>query len=156
AFNPNGVAPHLRCRAVTPLGLFAFGRVSQGSSFLATLGFESESLWDSSLKFPKGVRANDIAADRNVGASGAAFTWIEFSAVVAVISILVAVIAPSIIRRMDRAAWTRETADLNTIADSLSASILRNKTIPSYTNWASTVASQMSLPVSAISTNSRR
>jgi len=38
-----------------PLGLFAFGHLSQGSSFLATLGFESESLWDSRTRFPKGI-----------------------------------------------------------------------------------------------------
>src|SRR5262249_7784657 len=31
----------------TPLGLWYFsGRLTQGSSFLATLGFEPESLWD--------------------------------------------------------------------------------------------------------------
>src|SRR6266568_5911840 len=146
AFNPNGVAPPLCCRAVTPLGLFAFGHVSQGSSFLATLGFESESLWDSSLKFPKGVRANDIAAVRNVRAPGAAFTLVEMIAVLAIIAVLVGAVAPTVIRRMDRATWTKETVDLNSIADSLTQSILRNKTIPSYTNWASAVASQMSLP----------
>src|SRR6266705_5933243 len=38
-----------------PTGLFAFGHLSQGSSFLATLGFESESLWDSRTRFPKGI-----------------------------------------------------------------------------------------------------
>jgi len=36
--------------------LFAFARVSQGSSFLATLGFEPGSLWDSRLEFPKGIK----------------------------------------------------------------------------------------------------
>ena len=44
-------------RAATPLGLFDFAHVSQGSSCLATLGFESESRWDSSLGFPKGIKA---------------------------------------------------------------------------------------------------
>ena len=48
-FNPNGVVSRLRRRAATPLGLFAVGHVSQGSSFLTTLGYEPESLWDSSL-----------------------------------------------------------------------------------------------------------
>jgi hypothetical protein len=37
------------------LGLLASGLVSQGSSCLATLGFESESLWDSSREFSKGI-----------------------------------------------------------------------------------------------------
>jgi len=82
--------------------------------------------------------------------------------VLGVIAILAAVMAPSVIRRVDRAAWTKETADLNSIADSYTAYILRSKTIPSHTNsatipnWASAVASQMSLPVSSISTNARR
>jgi hypothetical protein len=35
--------------------LFIDGLVSQGSSFLATLGFEPESLWDSFLEFSKGI-----------------------------------------------------------------------------------------------------
>ena len=46
-FNPNGVAPRFHHRAATPLGLWAINPVSQGSSCLATLGFEPESLWDS-------------------------------------------------------------------------------------------------------------
>jgi hypothetical protein len=45
-FNPNGVvSPFLR-QAATPLGLCARARVPQGSSFLATLGYETQSLWD--------------------------------------------------------------------------------------------------------------
>ena len=53
-FNPNGVASGFKRRVATPLGLFVLRHVPQGSSFLATLGFEPESLWDSSLRFPKG------------------------------------------------------------------------------------------------------
>jgi hypothetical protein len=37
--------------------LFALGHVSQGSSFLATLGFEPESRWDSTLEFQKNITA---------------------------------------------------------------------------------------------------
>ena len=55
-FNPNGVASPLHHRATTPpLGLADTPRFSQGSSRLATLGFGAESLWDSSLEFPKGI-----------------------------------------------------------------------------------------------------
>ena len=38
---------------------------TQGSSRLATLGFETESLWDSSLEFPKGigVKARDFTPE---------------------------------------------------------------------------------------------
>jgi len=57
-FNPNGVASPLHHRATTPLGLVATPRFSQGSSRLATLGFEPESLWDSALEFPKGRGSN--------------------------------------------------------------------------------------------------
>jgi hypothetical protein len=53
-FNPNGVVPRSH-RAATPLGLWACDLLSQGSSFLATLGFKPESRWDSSLKFPNGI-----------------------------------------------------------------------------------------------------
>ena len=48
-FNPNGVASCFHHQATTPLGLFDFIHVSQGSSCLATLGFAPESLWDSGL-----------------------------------------------------------------------------------------------------------
>jgi hypothetical protein len=42
----NGVgSPFLR-QAATPLGLCIRARVPQGSSFLATLGYETQSLWD--------------------------------------------------------------------------------------------------------------
>ena len=55
-FNPNGVVPRPH-RAATPLGLGAYDLLSQGSSFLATLGFKPESRWDSSLEFPNGNSA---------------------------------------------------------------------------------------------------
>src|SRR2546430_336033 len=55
-FNPNGVASGVKRRAATPLGLFVFRHVPQGSSFLATLGFEPESLWDTSPQFPQALR----------------------------------------------------------------------------------------------------
>ena len=61
-FNPNGVVSHLRHRATTPLGLADTTRFSQGSSRLATLGFGAESLWDSSLEFPKGIAARRCRA----------------------------------------------------------------------------------------------
>ena len=44
--NPNGVAAHPRELAATPLGLKTFRFVTQGSSFLATLGWRTQSRWD--------------------------------------------------------------------------------------------------------------
>ena len=61
-FNPHGVVSPNDLWAATPLGLFGCARISQGSSFLATLGFEPESLWDSILEFPKGIEASWGAA----------------------------------------------------------------------------------------------
>jgi len=55
--NPNGVVSPCRGFAPTPLGLWACGALSQGSSSLATLGFAPESLWDSAEEFPKAFDA---------------------------------------------------------------------------------------------------
>src|SRR5439155_4810145 len=65
----------------------------------------------------------------HVPSRNSAFTLIEMIAVLAVIAILAAVIAPTIIRRVDRAAWTKETANLDAIADSFTRYILRYKAI---------------------------
>jgi prepilin-type N-terminal cleavage/methylation domain-containing protein len=99
---------------------------------------------------------NVAGPTRRCGSRRAGWTLIESIAVMAVLAILAAVLVPSIIRRVDRAAWTAETANLNAIGDALTQSIVRNKSIPTFTNWASAVAGQMSLPVSAITTNVRR
>ena len=48
----------------------------------------------------------------------AGWTAIEMIAVLAVMAILAAMLLPPFIRRIDRAAWEKETAELNTIADS--------------------------------------
>ena len=56
--NPNGVAAQRWKGDTTPLGLKILRAATQGSSFLATLGFESESLWDSTVEFPKGITTN--------------------------------------------------------------------------------------------------
>ena len=53
--NPNGVGSRRQKSAATPLGLWGNDTVSQGSSCVATLGWKTESLWDSALKFPKNV-----------------------------------------------------------------------------------------------------
>jgi hypothetical protein len=48
--NPNGVVPLAKAQAAETLSGFETGGAhSQGSSFLATLGFEPESLWDSPI-----------------------------------------------------------------------------------------------------------
>lgn len=46
SINPNGVVALLGYKVTTPLGLSDFAVLSQGSSFLATLGWRAQSLWD--------------------------------------------------------------------------------------------------------------
>jgi len=59
AVNPKGVAASGEARWSQPLwGRGLRTMFTQGSSRLATLGFETESLWDSSLEFPKGIGSN--------------------------------------------------------------------------------------------------
>jgi prepilin-type N-terminal cleavage/methylation domain-containing protein len=84
------------------------------------------------------------------------FTLIEIIAVVSIIAILVAAIAPSIIRRVDRAAWTKETEELKSITDAYTDYIVRSKIVPGTNTWAAAIAGQMSLASSSITTNSRR
>jgi hypothetical protein len=43
-------------KSTTPLGLVVIGGFTQ-RSFVATLGFGAESLWDSYWEYPKGIRA---------------------------------------------------------------------------------------------------
>ena len=57
-FNPNGVVSRFHKKAAAPLGLLPGVADSQGSSFFATLGWEPESLWDSTSEFPKGIIFN--------------------------------------------------------------------------------------------------
>jgi type II secretory pathway pseudopilin PulG len=84
------------------------------------------------------------------------FTLVQIIAVLALMAILVTAAVPSVIRRVDQAARTRETTDLNTIADSYTQYVLRNKKVPGTNDWPTAIAGHMSLPVSAITTNSRR
>src|SRR2546430_643076 len=97
---------------------------NEGRRLLRFKGALRAQAWDDSLlRQWAGVSAGVPSRD-------SAFTVIEITAVLAVIAILAAVIAPTIIRRVDRAAWTVGTANLSNIAGSFTQSILRTKTIP--------------------------
>ena len=80
---------------------------------------------------------------------------VEGIGVMGVIAVLVGLVAPSIIQRVDRATWTKETRDLRAFADCYTQYILTNKTIPGTSTWSIVVAQQMSLPLSGITSNMR-
>src|SRR5437870_3920295 len=84
------------------------------------------------------------------------FSLIELIGVVAVIAILAAAMVPALIRQMDKIAGDQESAALKSFSDALQQSIMRNRYIPTYTNWASTVATELGVDVSNVTTNARR
>lgn len=86
----------------------------------------------------------------------AAFTLLEFIGVVAVLALVAAMLAPVVIKRMDRAALTRETADLAAMAEGLEQHILRNQTIPAPATLAQDVGNEMSLSAGDIATTPRQ
>src|SRR5437762_2503399 len=61
-----------------------------------------------------------------------AFSLIELIGVLAVMAILAAVLAPALLRQMDKMAGDQESAALKSFGDALQASILRSRTIPSH------------------------
>jgi type II secretory pathway pseudopilin PulG len=83
-------------------------------------------------------------------------TLIGLIGVMAVLAILGAVLVPALIRMMDRIAGDRESASLKALADSLESSILRNRYIPSHTNWAQVVATERGVNLTDVTTNLRR
>jgi hypothetical protein len=60
-----------------------------------------------------------------------------------------------VIRRIDRAAWEREKGDLQSMAEALTASILRTKTITNYANIPLAIKDEMALPLSTITNTPR-
>src|SRR5439155_10836791 len=84
-----------------------------------------------------------------------AFSLIELIGVLAVLAILAVVLIPVVIKRVDRAAWTKEVADLGAISNALTLQILRSNSIPNEANWSQAVANWVFRPASAITNNPR-
>jgi len=85
----------------------------------------------------------------------AGFTLIEMIAVLAVIAILAAVIAPPIIEQINRAVADSETQNLDAIAQGLEEYIKDKKIIPAAGSWAADVATVLPIPASKITSNER-
>src|ERR1051325_2291135 len=79
-------------------------------------------------------------------------TLIEIIGVLAVISILAAVAFPAIVRQVDRANATKESAQLTAMADALSRSVVRTKTLPAVNGMTTAIAAEASLAQSQVTT----
>ena len=73
----------------------------------------------------------------------------------AILAILAATVAPSLIRDVDRAVGEAEQAHLQNLANDLQVYIENNKIIPSATTWATAIATVSSLSLEKISQNQR-
>src|SRR6266536_5864481 len=85
-----------------------------------------------------------------------AFSLIEMIGVLAVIAILAATLAPSFVRQMDKTAGDQESAALKSFDDALQSSIMRSRYIPSATDWASRVATELGVDTTAVTDSPRR
>jgi type II secretory pathway pseudopilin PulG len=113
----------------------------------------------SALGLARAVRSGILRSSFGDGSgrhgSRQAFTLIEFIGVLAVVALLAAAIVPVAIRHIDLAAKTKEASDLQAISDALRLEILRTKTVPSDTTWASAVADWLSRSPASITNTPR-
>jgi len=93
---------------------------------------------------------------RNPGYRQPAFTLIEMIGTLTVMSILALFLVPVLIRQMDRLASDRERTSLRSIADAVRQSVVRNRYIPTWTNLASTVASELGVNLVQVNLNERK
>jgi type II secretory pathway pseudopilin PulG len=84
-----------------------------------------------------------------------AFTVIELTGVLAILALLAAAVIPNIIRRIDRAAWQRETSDLSAMADGLVKSVRIEKRIPATNQIAAAIATYRNLSLNQVTTTPR-
>jgi type II secretory pathway pseudopilin PulG len=91
----------------------------------------------------------------NLQPSRCAFTIIELVGVMAIVAIIAAALAPNIIKRIDRAAWQRETSDLNSMANGLVQTVLKDRQVPSHVTISNAVSSYLDLALSQVSITPR-
>ena len=76
--------------------------------------------------------------------------------VLAVIAILAAILVPDWVRQMDKTAGDSESAALKSFADALQQSIMRYRAVPSETDWAARVATELGVDVANVTNSVRR
>jgi type II secretory pathway pseudopilin PulG len=84
-----------------------------------------------------------------------AFTVIELTGVLAIMALLAAAVIPNVIRRLDRAAWERETSDLSALTDGLLKSVLIEKRIPATNQIPAAIATYRNLSLNQVTTTPR-
>src|SRR5205814_210582 len=84
-----------------------------------------------------------------------AFTAIELVAVLTIIALLAAAVIPQVIRRIDRAAWDRETQDLTVLAQGLVQAIKTQRQIPATNGMVTAISNYRNLAPNQVTTNPR-
>jgi type II secretory pathway pseudopilin PulG len=89
---------------------------------------------------------------------GQARGWslIEIVGVLTVIAILAAVLLPSLIRQLDKAAIDQEVSTLKSFADALQQGIQSSRYIPGTNDWATSIAANLGVSSSAVLQNPRQ
>src|SRR5216117_2604636 len=85
-----------------------------------------------------------------------AFSLIEMVGVLAVIAIFAAVLAPALIRQLDRIAGEQESAALKSMSDALQQSIMRKCYVTGASDWATDIATELGVDLANVTINSRR
>jgi len=83
------------------------------------------------------------------------FTIIELTGVLTILAVLAMAVIPSVIRRIDRAAWQRETSDLSTMANGLVQYVLTEKRIPATNQIPAAIATYRNLALNQVTTTPR-
>ncbi len=83
------------------------------------------------------------------------FTLLEITAVLAIMALLAATLAPAILRRIQEAALTKERADLAALAEAIQTGAILNRALPGATNWAVFAGDVAGMGAGAVAVNPR-